>query len=165
MNWKQLPTTFQYSERRPATTAMAFSLHNHWLCRVLRGVPRMLSRPQMYATWLGCSRSAVLSFVLSLVAFWQKRSRDKPEPAPHRGTQQNRRSTAGLEQHSTAGYVCLRGREASKSLLQQRFIPRQASRQCQRDLVKVQMTWTQSGQTDPHEVTAFFSFFFVSQLH
>ena len=82
---------------------------------------------------LGCSSRAVFSSVLSLVAFWQNRSRDQPEPAPERGTdQQNRRPNAELEQHSTAGHVCLRGNLPNICcLLKQRFNRRQASRHCQ----------------------------------
>ena len=87
----------------------------------------------MYATWLGCSSRAVFSSVLFLVAFWQNRSREQPEPAPDRGTdQQNRRSAAELEQHSTAGHICLRGNLPNICcLLKQRFNRRQASRHCQ----------------------------------
>ena len=41
----------------------------------------------------------------------------QPEPAPdHETDQQNRRSAAELEQHSTAGHVCF-AREFSKYLL------------------------------------------------
>ena len=91
----------------------------------------------MYATWLGCSNRAVFCSV-SLVAFWLKRSRDQPETAPDRGThQQNRRSTAELEQHSTAGQVCLRGNLPNICcLLKQRLNHRQASRHCQEILSK-----------------------------
>ena len=105
---------------------------------MLGRVPRTLDRPQMYATWLGCTSRAVFSSVLSSVAFWEKRSRDQPEPAPDRGTdQQNRRSTAELEQHSTAGHVCLRGNVPNICcLLKQRLNPRQASRHCQETLSK-----------------------------
>ena len=45
----------------------------------------------MYATWLGCSSRAV--FCSFFGCFLTKRSRDQPETAPDRGTdQQNRRS-------------------------------------------------------------------------
>ena len=92
----------------------------------------------MYATWLGWSSRAVFSSVLSSFAFWQKRSRDQPKPVPDRGTdQQNRRSTAELEQHSTAGHVCLRGNLPNICcLLKQRLNRRQASRHCQETLSK-----------------------------
>ena len=54
--------------------------------------------------------SSSLIFCSFPVAFWQKSSRDQAETAPHRGTdQQNRTSNAEPEQHSTAGHVCLRG--------------------------------------------------------
>ena len=57
---------------------------------------------------------------------------------------------------------CLFAWEASKVLLKQRLIRRQASRHCERDIVKVQSTWTQRGLTDPHAVTVFF---FVALLY
>ena len=118
---------------------MAFSWHNHCLCRV--GAWSRTSHARWTADvrnltgryGLGCSNRAVFSSVLSLVAFWQNRSREQPEPAPDRGTdQQNRRSTAELEQHSTAGHVCLRGNLPNICcLLKQRFNRPQASRHCQ----------------------------------
>ena len=111
--WKQLATTFQYlgNSAQPAPRWLFHYIITICVAQVLGRVlvPRMLDGPQMYATWLGCSNRAVFCSV-SLVAFWQKRSRDQPETAPERGTdQQNQRSTAELEQHSTAGRVCLRG--------------------------------------------------------
>ena len=94
----------------------------------------------MYATWLGCSSRAVFSSVLSSFAhaFWKKRSSGQPEPAQNRGTdQQNRRSTAELEQHSTAGHVCLRGNLQNICCwLKQRLNHRQASSHCQDTLSK-----------------------------
>ena len=80
------------------------------------------------------SSQAVFSSVLSLVALWQKRCRYQPEPAPDRGTddQQNRRSTAELEQHSTAGHICLGGNLPNICcLLKRRLNHRRASRNCQ----------------------------------
>ena len=112
--------------------------HGAWAGKVLGRVPRTLDRPQMCATSLGCSSGAFFSSVLSSFAFWQKRSRDQPETAPDRGTdQQNRRSTAELEQHSTAGHVGLRGNLPNICcLLKQRLNRRQASRHCQETLSK-----------------------------
>ena len=112
--------------------------HGAWAGKVLGRVPRTLDRPQMYSTSPGCSSRAVFSSVLSSFAFWQKRSRDQPETAPDRGTdQQNRRSTAELEQHSTAGHVGLRGNLPNICcLLKQRLNRRQASRHCQETLSK-----------------------------
>ena len=84
------------------------------------------------------SSSFLFCHVLSSFVFWQKRSRDQPEPAPDRGTdQQNRRSTAELEQHSTAGHVCLRGNLPNICcLLKQKLNHPQASRHCQETLSK-----------------------------
>ena len=143
---------------------MAFSLHNHCLCRVANvlgrvRIPRTLDGPQMYATWLGCSSRAVFPSVFSLVAFWQKRSRDHPETAPDRGTdQQNRRSTAELEQHCTASHVCLRRNLPNICcLLKQRLNCRQASRHCQNTLSKCSWHEPRAARlTEPHPVTVSF---------
>ena len=83
--------------------------------------------------WDAAVEQFSLLFFFGCSSFWQKRSREQPEPAPDRGTdQQNRRSTAELEHHSTAGHVCLRGDLPNICcLLKQRFNRRQASRHCQ----------------------------------
>ena len=92
------------------------------------------------------------------VAFWQKRSRDHPETAPDRGTdQQNQRSIAKLEQHSTAGHVFLHGNLPNICcLLKQRLNRRQSSRHCQETLSTcssaVQQNWksTSTAELEQH---------------
>ena len=108
---------------------------------------------------MGCSSRAVFSSVLSSFAFWQKRSRDQPEPAPDRGTnQQNRRSTAELEQYSTAGHVCLHGNLPNICcLLKQRLNRQQASRHCQQTLSKCSWHEPRAARLTPmHAVTVLF---------
>ena len=137
--WKQLATTFQYLGTAPNQHRDGFSLHNHCLCRV--GAWWRTSHARLtpdVRNLTGMQQSSSFSSVLSSFAFWQKRSRDQPEPAPDRGTdQQNRRSTAELERHSPAGHVCLRGNLPNICcLLKQRLNGRQASRHCQETLSK-----------------------------
>ena len=124
---------------------MAFSSHNHCLCRVLawsltshaRSIldVRKLTGMQQSSTFLFCSFFGCFQCQKSTCIC----SSHQPETAPDRGTdQQNRRSTAELEQRSTAGHVCLRGNLPNIFCLlkQQRLNRWQTSRHCQETLSK-----------------------------
>ena len=82
---------------------MAFSLHNHCLCRILgRAGLCSVDRRCTWPDWHAAGQQVSLLFFLWLLS---DRSRDKPEPAQDRGIdQQNLRSTAELEQLSAAGF-------------------------------------------------------------
>ena len=104
-----------------------------------QGGPALINRRCTQKPDLDASSRAVFSSVLSLVALWQKRCRDQPEPAPDRGTddQHNQRSTAELEQYSTAGHICLGGNLPNICcLLKRRLNHWRASRHCQETLSK-----------------------------
>ena len=132
-NWKQLATTSQYLRTAPSQHCDGF-LHNHCLCCVgptclVAYLARSMDRRCTQPDW----DAAVEQFSL-LLFLWLLSDKRGAEiiqnlHAPDRGTdQQNRRSTAELEQHSTAGHVCLRGNLPNICcLLKQRLNCRQAS--------------------------------------
>ena len=70
---------------------------------------------------------------------------------------QNRRSTAGLEQHSTEGHVCLRGNLPNICcLLQQRLNRGQASRHCQETVSKCSWHEPRAARLTQTHVTVLF---------
>ena len=100
-------------------------------------VPRTLNRPQMYATTLGCSRWAVFSSILSLVAFQHL----------HQIVNLISRIKGLLQSWIWAALHCrsrLLEREASQCLLKQRLIWRQASRHWQRETLS-KGSWPKPG--------------------
>ena len=122
---------------------MAFPLHNHYLCRV--GAWSRTSHARWTCTadvrnLTGMQQSSSLLFCFFSGCFLTKeeqRSTRNCTRSWNWSAESKVRSTAELEQHSTAGQVCLRGNLPNICcLLKQRLNHRQASRHCQEILSK-----------------------------
>ena len=131
------------SERRPASTAMAFSLHNHCLCSVgawSRFVARLIDPrcTQPDHDWDAAVEQFSLLFFLRLLS--NKRGAEISQKL-HQIVELISTIEGLLQSWSSTALHCrsrLFARESSKfcCLLKQRFNRRQASRHCQETLSK-----------------------------
>ena len=157
--WKQLATTFQYLGKAPNQHRDGFSLHNHCLCRVgawsrtshARLTPdvRNLTGMQQSSSFLFCS------FFVCFLTKEEQRSARTCTRSWNWSAESKVYCRAGTALHCRSR---LFARESSKYLLfVEAKVEWSTSKQTlSRDIVKVQLTWTQSGQTDPHAVTVLF---------
>ena len=114
---------------------MAFPLHNHYLCRVgawSRTSHAWLTADVRNLTGMQQSSSLLFCFFGCFLTKEEQRSARNCTRSWNWSAESKVRSTAELEQHSTAGQVCLRGNLPNICcLLKQRLNHRQASRHCQ----------------------------------
>ena len=119
---------------------MAFPLHNHYLCRV--GAWSRTSHARWTAdvrnlTGMQQSSSLLFCFFGCFLTKEEQRSARNCTRSWNWSAESKVRSTAELEQHSTAGQVCLRGNLPNICcMLKQRLNHRQASRHYQEILSK-----------------------------